>query len=165
MPASNAREASPLRGGIVSEAPFIPKGQLVLTRIFNAPRQLVFQVWTDPKHLAQWWGPRGFTTEIREMDVKPGGVWSYVMRAQDGNEYPFDGVYVEVVEPERLVFDGSIHGAPEQRVWTEVTFAERGGKTEVTVRQLYTFESDATRGAPIGWNQQLDRLEEFLAGF
>jgi uncharacterized protein YndB with AHSA1/START domain len=87
------------------------------------------------------------------------------MRAQDGNEYPFDGVYVEVVEPERLVFDGSIHGAPEQRVWTEVTFAERGGKTEVTVRQLYTFESDATRGAPIGWNQQLDRLEEFLAGF
>jgi uncharacterized protein YndB with AHSA1/START domain len=148
----------------MSEPPFIPKAQLVLTRTFDAPRQLVFQVWTDPKQLAQWWGPRGFTTEIREMDVKPGGAWSYVMRGY-GNEYPFDGVYVEVVEPERLVFDGSIHGAPEQRVWTEVTFAERNGKTEVTVRQLFAFESDATRGAPIGWNQQLDRLEEFLAGF
>ena len=85
------------------------------------------------------------------------------MRSPDGREYPFDGVFLEVVEPERLVFDGSIHGAPEQRVWTEVIFAEREGKTEITVRQLYSFESDATRGASIGWNQQFDRLQEYLA--
>ena len=147
----------------MNDAPFSPKAELVLTRTFHAARTLVFQVWTDPRHLAQWWGPRGFTTVIREMDVKPGGAWHYVMRGPDGNEYPFDGTYVEVVEPERLVFDGSIHGEPEQRVWTEVTFADLGGKTEVHVRQLYTFESDATRGASIGWNQQFDRLEEFLA--
>ena len=165
MPADNAREGVSPRSSAMSEVPFTPKAELVLRRLFNAPRKLVFEVWTDPKHLAQWWGPRGFATEIREMDVKPGGVWSYVMRGPDGNEYPFDGVYVEVVEPERLVFDGSIHGSPEQRVWTEVTFAERGAKTEVNVRQLYTFESAATRGAPIGWNQQFDRLEEFLASF
>jgi uncharacterized protein YndB with AHSA1/START domain len=149
----------------MSEAPFTPKGELVLTRTFNASRKLVYQVWTDPKHLAQWWGPRGFTTQIREMDVRPGGLWRYVMVGPNGNEYPFDGTYVEVVEPERLVFDGSIHGAPEQRVWTEVTFAESGQKTTVKVRQLYSFESDATKGAPIGWSQQFDRLEEFLAGF
>jgi uncharacterized protein YndB with AHSA1/START domain len=146
----------------MNDAPFAPKAELVLTRTFNAPRKLVFQVWTDPKHLAQWWGPRGFTTHIQEMDVRPGGVWRYVMRGPDGNEYPFDGVYVEVVEPERLVFDGSIHAAAEQRVWTEVTFTERGDKTDVHVRQLYSFESNATRGASIGWNQQFDRLAEFL---
>jgi uncharacterized protein YndB with AHSA1/START domain len=97
------------------------------------------------------------------MDVTPGGVWRYAMHGPDGNEYPFNRVYLEVVSPERLVFDGSIHASPEQRVWTEVTFAEREGKTEITVHQLYSFESEATRGAPIGWNQQLDRLEEFLA--
>ena len=143
-------------------APFTARAVLVLTRTFDASRELVFKAWTDPKHLAQWWGPRGFRTEIREMDVKPGGAWHYIMHAPDGSKFSFDGVYVEVVEPERLVFDGSIHGSPEQRVWTEVTFATREGKTEITVRQSYSFESDATRGASIGWNQQLDRLGEFL---
>lgn len=147
----------------MTEAPFTTRANLVLTRIFEAPRELVFEAWTDPKHLVHWWGPHGFTTEVREMDVKPGGVWRYVMHAPDGNEYPFDGVFVEVVEPERLVFDGFIHGSAEQRVWSEVTFADRDGKTEITVRQWYSFESDATRGAAVGWNQQLDRLQEFLA--
>ena len=146
----------------MSGALFDKKAELVLTRTFDAPRKLVFKVWTDPKHVAQWWGPRGCTTTIHEMDVRPGGAWRYAMRGPDGNDYPFDGVYVEVVEPERLVFDGSIHASPEQRVWTEVTFADRKGKTEVTVRQAYSFESDVTRGASVGWNQQLDRLAEFL---
>jgi uncharacterized protein YndB with AHSA1/START domain len=147
----------------MSGAAFAPKGELVLKRTFDAPRQLVFKAWTDPKHLAQWWGPRGFTTNIREMDVRPGGVWSYSMRGPDGKDYPFDGVYLEAVEPEKLVFDGVIHGSPEQRVWTEATFVEQGNSTEINVRQLYSFESDATRGARIGWSQQLDRFTEFLA--
>ena len=142
---------------------FSPKAELLLTRTFDAPRELVFKVWTDPKHVAQWWGPTGFTTTVEEMDVRPGGAWRYSMLGPDGKEYPFDGTYVEVVEPERLVFDGSIHGSPEQRVWTEVTFSEQQNKTTVTVRQMYSFESDATRGAQMGWNQQLDRLTEFLA--
>jgi uncharacterized protein YndB with AHSA1/START domain len=136
---------------------------LVLTRVFDAPRALVFKVWTDPEHVTQWWGPHGFTTIIEEMDVRPGGRWRYRMRGPDGNEYPYDGVIVEVIAPERLVFEGAILSDPEKRVWTEVTFAEREGKTEVTIRQVYSFESDATRGAPIGWNQQLDRLANYLA--
>ena len=148
---------------MTATVPFSPKAELFLTRTFDAPRKLVFQVWTEPRHLARWWGPRGFTTTIREMDVKPGGAWRYSMLGPDGKEYPFDGVYVEVVEPERLVFDGSIHGSPEHRVWTEVTFTEQQNKTTVTVRQMYSFESEATRGAQMGWNQQLDRLTEFLA--
>jgi uncharacterized protein YndB with AHSA1/START domain len=147
---------------MTATVPFSPKAELFLTRTFDAPRELVFQVWTDPRHLARWWGPRGFTTTIREMEVRPGGAWRYSMLGPDGKEYPFDGVYVEVVEPERLVFDGSIHASPEQRVWTEVTFTEEQNKTIVAVRQMYSFESEATRGAQIGWNQQLDRLTEFL---
>jgi uncharacterized protein YndB with AHSA1/START domain len=136
---------------------------LVLTRTFDAPRKLVFNVWTDPQHVAQWWGPLGFKTTIQEMNVRPGGRWRYAMRGPDGNDYTFDGVYLDVIAPERLIFDGTIHGSPELRVWTEVTFVEREDETEVVVRQFYSFQSDATRGAPIGWNQQFDRLAEFLA--
>ncbi|HLH19928.1 MAG TPA: SRPBCC domain-containing protein [Bryobacteraceae bacterium] len=154
--------ANPAKSNAAASLPFAVKGQLELARTFDAPRELVFQAWTDPKHLAAWWGPRGFTTRIQEMDVRPGGAWRYSMRGPDGKEYPFDGVYVEVVEPERLVFDGIIHGVPEQRVWTEVTFADRGGKTEIAVRQWYSFEGIES-GATIGWNQQLDRFAEFLA--
>jgi len=140
-----------------------PKGELVLRRTFDAPRELVFNAWIDPKQVSKWWGPHGFITQIDEMDVRPGGAWKYRMRGPDGNDYPFNGVYVEVVAPERLVFDGTIHGLPDQRVWTEVRFSDRGGKTEVNVRQLYSFKSEAiNRGAPIGWNQQLDRLADFL---
>lgn len=142
-----------------NEGPAVP--DLVITRTFDASRELVFKVWTDPRHVAQWWGPTGFKTIIHEMDVRPGGRWRYAMRGPDGNEYPFDGVFVEVLEPQRLVFEGKIHGG--QDVWTEVTFAEQEGKTKVTVHQVFSVESAATRGAPIGWNQQLDRLTAYLA--
>jgi uncharacterized protein YndB with AHSA1/START domain len=154
MPASNAG---------TTKGSDAPRPELVISRVFDAPRALVFKVWTDPKHVAQWWGPIGFTTTIQVMDVRPGGHWRYTMRGPDGNDYPFDGAYLEVDEPERLVFDGTIHGDVKQGVWTEVTFAEQGGKTRVTVRQVFSFESAATRGAPIGWNQQLDRLTEYMA--
>jgi len=97
------------------------------------------------------------------MDVRPGGRWHYSMRGPDGNDYPFDGVYTEVTSPERLVFEGTIHADTSQGVWTEVTFAEEGGKTKATIRQVFSFESAATKGAPIGWNQQLDRLAAYLA--
>jgi uncharacterized protein YndB with AHSA1/START domain len=149
-------------GGRTSKPPFVPEAQLNLSRVFSAPRDIVFRAWTDPHHLAQWWGPRGCSTVIDEMDIRPGGAWRYAMHAPDGNVYRFDGVYIEIAEPERLVFDGFIHGSPAQRVWTEVTFRERAGQTEVNVCQYYTFVSDATRGASIGWNQQLDRFAEFL---
>lgn len=152
MPASNAKASEDQ-----------PKHELVLERTFDAPRELVFKVWTDPAHVAQWWGPHGFKTTVHEMDVRPGGRWHYTMRGPDGNDYPFDGVYAEIAEPERLVFEGTIHADTSQRVWTEVTFAEVGGKTKIMVRQVFSFESAATKGAPIGWNQQLDRLTEYLA--
>ncbi len=146
----------------MSSVPFKPQGELVLTRTFDAPRDLVYKVWTDPKHIPLWWGPHGFTTTVQAMDVRPGGAFRFSMRGPDGNDYPFNGEYVEVVAPERLVFVGTIHNVPHHDVWTEIRFAEEDDKTKIRVHQVYAFESDATRGAPIGWSQQLDRLEKYL---
>ena len=78
--------------------------ELVITRVFDAPRELVFKVWTDPKHLAQWWGPRCFTNPVCEVDLRVGGAWRIIMRAPDGAEYPGGGIYREIVRNEKLVF-------------------------------------------------------------
>lgn len=154
MPASNARTSAALN---------TEDRELVFKRVFDAPRDLVFAAWTDPNHVAQWWGPNGFSTTIQEMDVRPGGVFRFVMRGPDGKDYPFDGAYVEIVAPSRIVFRGNIHDVPGQDVLTTVTFAEHEGKTKLTVHQVYAMESDATRGAPVGWSQTLDRLAEYVA--
>jgi uncharacterized protein YndB with AHSA1/START domain len=137
--------------------------EIVASRVFDAPRDLVFQMWTDPEHVAQWWGPRGFTNTIHEMDVRPGGVWRFVMHGPDGVDYQNKIVYIEIVKPERLVYS---HVSGPQFQMT-VTFAEQGGKTKVTARML--FESATLRenvvkqfGAIEGLNQTLERLGERL---
>src|SRR2546425_12602849 len=81
--------------------------EVVFTRTFNVPRELMFKVWTDPKHLAQWWGPHGFTNPVCETDLRPGGLIRIHMRGPDGVVHPMAGVYQEIVEPERLVFTSS----------------------------------------------------------
>jgi uncharacterized protein YndB with AHSA1/START domain len=77
-------------------------GNLLLTCVFDAPRALVFKAWTDPGHLAHWWGPHGFTTTIQEMDLRPGGRWDHVMHGPDGADYPNYSTFIEVVKPEHL---------------------------------------------------------------
>jgi uncharacterized protein YndB with AHSA1/START domain len=124
---------------------------------------LVFEAWSKPEHLTRWWAPDHFTTRVREMEFRAGGPFLFDFRGPDGKNYPFDGSYVEVVAPERIVFQGNIHDVPGQNVFTTVTFSEHAGKTHLTVHQLYSFESDATRGAPIGWSQTLDHLAEYVA--
>ncbi len=143
--------------------------EIVFTRLFDAPRELVFKAWTEPQHVAQWWGPKGFTTTVHEMDVRPGGVWRFIMHGPDGVDYKNKIVFIEVVKPERLVYN---HGADEEgdpgQFRVTVTFAERGGKTRLTMQGL--FESAAERdkvvkefGAIEGGNQTLDRLKDYLA--
>ena len=142
--------------------------EFVFERIFDAPRELVFKAWTDPEHLAHWWGPKGFTNTFREIDVRPGGVWRFVMHGPDGTDYDNKVVFSEVVEPERLVYT---HGGDEDgesgQFQVTVTFAEEGDKTRLTMQML--FESAAERdkmiefGAIEGANQTLDRLAEHLA--
>ena len=142
---------------------------LVLTRVFDAPRDLVFKVWTDPAHLAQWWGPHGFTNPLCEVDVRPGGAIRIDMRGPDGVVYRMTGVYREIVEPERLVFVASAldgNGNPLFENETTVTFAEQDGKTILTLqaRILHATPEAAPhlKGQEMGWTQSLERLAEYL---
>ena len=140
--------------------------EIVFTRVFDAPRALVFEAWTDPKHVVQWWGPNGFTTTIDAMDVRPGGVWRFVMHGPDGADYDNKNTFIEVVKPERLAFHHGDEGDPGYFRMT-VTFAEEQGKTKLTMRLL--FASAAEREAVVtkykaieGGNQTLERLAGYL---
>ena len=139
--------------------------ELVITRVFDAPRRLVFKMWTAPEHLVRWWGPRGFTTISGRMDVRPGGAWVRHMRAPDGSEHRKHGIYREIVPSERLVFtyateDAAGHSDPTTLV--TVTFADLGGKTRLTLRQTL-FESVAARDSHLsGWASCLERFAEYL---
>jgi uncharacterized protein YndB with AHSA1/START domain len=144
---------------------------IVMTRVFDAPRERVFKAYTDPDAIARWWGPRGWTTENRRMDVRPGGTWHYCMRGPDGAESWGLGVYREVVEPERLVYVDSFSDAdgntvPPSMVIT-VTFAEQGEKTRLTVHTVFSTPEERDQvlemGVVEGMNETLDRLEELLA--
>jgi uncharacterized protein YndB with AHSA1/START domain len=142
--------------------------EMVITRVLDAPRELVFDAWTDPKHIDQWWGPRGFTNSTHEMDVRPGGMWRYVMHGADGVDYDNRIVYLEVVRPERIVYTHSADVVDDpDRFHTTVTFAEQGRKTRLTMRAVFRsaaqFEEVKKFGAIEGGNQTIDRLEEFLA--
>jgi uncharacterized protein YndB with AHSA1/START domain len=120
-------------------------------------------MWTDPEHVAKWWGPKGFTSTIYEMDVKEGGVWRFVMHGPDGTDYKNLVIYDEIVKPERLVYS-HVSGP---RFQMTVTFAERGGKTELTARMIFESAAERARvikefGALEGLSQTIGRLAEYL---
>jgi uncharacterized protein YndB with AHSA1/START domain len=144
----------------------VAERELVLLRIFDAPRRLVFKAWTDPDHLARWWGPHGFETISYMMDVRPDGTWFRYMRAPDGSEHCKRGVYREIVEPERLVFTYTTEdaeGNPGPETLVTVTFAELGGRTRLTLHQGL-FESVAARNSHEGgWTSCLERFAKYLA--
>jgi uncharacterized protein YndB with AHSA1/START domain len=139
---------------------------LVVTRVFDAPRRLVFRAWTDPELAVHWWGPQGFTSISCEMDVRPGGKWRRSMLSPEGSLHCARGVYREIVAPERLVFTYAwedAEGRPGHETLVSVIFVERGGQTELTLRQA-VFETatarDSHRG---GWTSCLERFAEYLA--
>ncbi len=140
--------------------------ELVITRIFDAPRHLVFRAWTEPDRAARWWGPQGFVTTYWDMDIRPGGAFRVCMRSPQGTEHWKRGVYREVVEPERLVFTFAwedAEGKPGRQTVVTVTFGERGDKTELMLRQG-VFETVATRDDHRrGWTSTLQRFAEYLA--
>jgi uncharacterized protein YndB with AHSA1/START domain len=138
-------------------------GDLVMTRVFDAPRRMVFDAWAKPENLRKWFGPTGFTMPRFEMEFRVGGRFEFSYRGPDGTDYPpFEGTIVNIEEPKKIVFAGKLHGPEAQNLRTVVMFAEEHGKTKLTVHQTYERESFATRGAPEGWRQTLDRLSEFL---
>ena len=142
-----------------------PDRVLVMQRVFNAPRDLVFKAWTDPKHLVHWSCPRAFTLTHCEGDLRPGGAWRSCMRASDGTELWLGGVYREIVTPERLVFTHAWDdrtGKPGHQTLVTITLAERHGKTEMTFRQT-EFESVESRdGHRGGWTECFEKLTEYV---
>ncbi len=141
--------------------------ELTITRTFDAPRSLVFAAWTDPAHLMKWWGPRGYTPQSCEVDLRPGGVYRFCMRSPEGKDNRMHGAYREVVKPERLVLAGSWVDADGKPIGPTsiltLTFEDVGGKTRMTLHNRI-FESEAARDAHYrGWNSALDCLAEYLA--
>ena len=142
---------------------------IIGTRVFDAPRELVWTAWTDPKHLAQWWGPNGFSTTTSAFDMRPGGVWRFVMHGPDGRDYQNRITFDEIVRPERIVYrhSGGEDVEPVQFTQT-VTFEDVGGKTRLTWRGVFPSAAERERvikeyGADKGLVQTLSRLGEYLA--
>jgi uncharacterized protein YndB with AHSA1/START domain len=137
--------------------------EFTITRVFDAPRELVFQAWTDPAQLAAWYGPRGCTTPQSTIatDVRPGGTWRATMIRDDtGEEFPTSGFYIEVRAPEHLVFTWSDPGGSGEESVITVELADLGGRTEMTFHQA-GFSTDALRtGVHQGWSSGFDRLAE-----
>jgi uncharacterized protein YndB with AHSA1/START domain len=141
------------------------EARITLTLLLDAPRALVFSLWSDPKHFAKWYGPNGFTVPVCEIDLRPGGRLRLEMRAPDGASYPMEGTFTEVVAPERLAFATRV--GPSEDL-TTVTFAEENGKTRLTLVTGFTKVSPETAEAALanmerGWRQTLDRLAAHVA--
>ncbi|MGZ3511185.1 MAG: SRPBCC domain-containing protein [Candidatus Binataceae bacterium] len=140
---------------------------LVIERVFDAPRALVFKAWTEPERMVRWFGPQGFTTTVLKADFRPGGDYRFHMRSPEGADHWLQGVYREVVEPERLISTfcwADANGNPTgPETLLTVTLDERGAKTRLTLHQA-GFESVTARDAHNGgWSSSLERLAEYLA--
>ena len=144
--------------------------ELTITRVLDAPRDLVFQAWLDPKRIAQWWGPKGFTNVVREWDARPGGAIDLDMIAPDGGGHPMGGAFREVTPPSRLVFTSTAfedaNGEPGLENLNTVTFSEEGNKTVMTlhvvVLRANERAAEGLAGMEQGWNQTLDRLGDLV---
>jgi uncharacterized protein YndB with AHSA1/START domain len=134
--------------------------ELRMTRVFDAPKRMVFEAWSKAEYVSRWFTPAPLTTPSCEVDLRPGGVFRLVMRMPDGTEFPMDARFTEVVPEARIVFEATIHGGVH--VHTTVTFEERDGKTTLDVHQTYSHATDATRGAHAGWTATLDQLAAHL---
>jgi uncharacterized protein YndB with AHSA1/START domain len=158
--------------------------ELVITRIFDTPRELVYKVWTDPEHVKNWWGPKPFTNPVCEIDLQPGGRFHYVMRSPDGMDFPMKGTFIEIVPNERLVYSNDAYEQADfwkmaigDKVEDDVDFStltsrvtvifgDLGGKTKLTLTTR--FATNGVRDAMVGmqmaegWTQSLEKFAEEL---
>lgn len=141
--------------------------ELIATRVFDAPREMVYRTWTEPGHLSKWWGPKGFTITTHVIDVKPGGVWRYMMHGPNGDDYDNKITYIEIVSPERIVYS---HGddKDDEQFRVTVTFTEQDGKTELMMQSVFRSAEELQYvvkefGAVEGAKSTLERLAELLA--
>jgi uncharacterized protein YndB with AHSA1/START domain len=144
--------------------------EIVFRRVLDAPRELVWKVWSDPRHIHEWWGPVGFTTTTQEFSFVEGGVWRSVMHGPDGTDYPTRIVFREIVEPSRLVYENGwdLPGAPLDFTMVCELVAE-GAKTRFSMRMIFA-DANALKtaveryGVLPGGTQTLDRLAEYVSG-
>ena len=148
--------------------------EIVVTRIFDAPRDLVFQAWTEVGHIEQWWGPQGFTTHVPELNLCPGGEWRYVMVGPDATVYPVTGIFHEIVPSERIVtsdkfgegIDRLLNAHLPKGMVSTVFFEDFEGKTQLTLHIQHQSTDDCRRHEAMGvipeWNSSLDCLEAYL---
>jgi uncharacterized protein YndB with AHSA1/START domain len=137
--------------------------EIVITRVFDAPRTLVFEAWTKPEHVVHWWDPSGVPLAICEIDLRPGGAFRFVNGGPDGAKYPFAGIYQEIAAPERLVLQNSSSGAESGAT---LIFHEREGKTTLTMTIQCASRDDRDAllkmGVDVGTTRTLDNLDEYL---
>jgi len=142
---------------------------IIGTREFDAPRELVFSAWTDPKHLAQWWGPNGFTTTTHSFDFRPGGAWRFVMHGPDGRDYQNRITFEEIVPPERIVYrHGGGNDVEPVQFRQTVIFEDLGNRTRITWRGDFPSAAERNRvikdyGADEGLVETLARLGGYVA--
>lgn len=140
---------------------------IVMRRTFNAPRELVFDAWTIPEHLAQWYGMRGSSLSVCTVELKPGGHWRMVIRESDGQDYGFGGTYIEVLRPERLVHTYVFDPYPDDEAMVTVTFASVEGWTMLTETTVHATaegrDGHIAIGFEMGATESMERLEELLA--
>ena len=145
------------------------EGKVAITRVFDAPRALVWRAWTDPAMMANWFGPRGFTSSVPELDLRVGGALRIVMHGPDGNDYPMKGVFLEVVPPERLVYSNIALDKDGNHLLegeTTVTLSEQDGKTTLYLVSHMVgrvpIAPQMLAGMEAGWTQSIDKLGELL---
>lgn len=139
--------------------------EVIVSRVMNVPRDLVWEAWTKPEHIVNWWGPNGFVTTVEAIDFRVGGVWLHTMTSPDGVRYPNHSIFKEIIKPLKIVYD---HGDGE-RIWFEatVTFEETENGTLVTIRQLFSSKESRDEvveksGAIEGGKQHLNKLEVYI---
>jgi len=136
--------------------------ELIISRLLNAQRELVWKVFTEPEHIKNWWGPDGFTNTIFKMDVRPGGVWEFIMHGPDGTDYKNKSTFLEIIKPEKLSFE---HIAPN--FTATITFEKQDNKTLLTWRMLFETAEELTKVVKVfkadeGLKQNITKLEAYL---
>jgi uncharacterized protein YndB with AHSA1/START domain len=143
------------------------KHEIIMTRVFSAPRELVFKVMTDPTLIPHWWGPGQYTTIVDKMDVREGGLWRYIQRNQHGNEFAFHGVYHSITPPERVIDTFEFEGMPGHVILETMTLeAQADGATMLTVSSIFQSVADRdgmlSSGMEEGARESYDRLDQLL---
>jgi len=142
--------------------------EIVIERLINAPRELVYSAWTEPEHLIHWWGPRGFTNTFHEIAVKPGGVWRFMMHGPNNMDFPNKVVFSKVVKNELLEYVHTGEDEDDSHAFhAMITFVAQGDKTLLTMRSVFSTAEERNRvvkevNAVEGGNQTLDKLQEYI---